>query len=102
MTYEEAMKQKELGGVSPAQLKNFAYCNGYAYSLKHLISYDLIHLPYGKPPGKSIKEFVKTHVYDPRSCEFNELIVVYHGTYHFNFSHAATFAMTKYNGRNQL
>ncbi len=99
MTYEEAQKQKELGGVSPAQLKNFAYCNGHAYSLKFLVSYDLRN---SKSPGKEIKEYVRSHVYDRNSYQYNELIIVYHGTYHVEFSHAAAFSMTVYNKRNQL
>ena len=99
MTYEEAQKQKELGGVSPAQLKNLAYFNGRAYSLKHLISFDLRN---SKSPGKEIKEYFRSNVYDRNSYQYNELIIVYHGTYHVEFSHAATFAMTKFNKRNKL
>ena len=80
MTYEEAKIQKENGGVSAAQMKDFAFSNGHSYSLKLLRSYDLreaFNLEHGKMPGDLIKAFIRQEMWD--SENHNDMIIVYHG-----------------------
>ena len=77
MTYEDAQDQKASGGVSASQLKNFAFSNGHAFSLNHLITYYLSQMQQGVSPGNEIKKFVKREMFE--SDNKDAIIIVYHG-----------------------
>ena len=80
-------------------MKNFAYSNGYAFSMKLMNRYDKGELMFdGLKPGKVIRKFVRECMYDSNDDYIPAIVMVYHGCRRYNFAHAATFVRCLHNG----
>jgi hypothetical protein len=83
---DQAKDQKIQGGVAMSQLKDFAIVGDKALSLERVALFET-------PPDSfregHVLDFVRANMI--KSNRYEELVIVYHGTFVENFSHAAVF-----------
>jgi hypothetical protein len=99
----DAAKVKESGGMEIKDFRDFAYCNGFSYSLSEvpIISFALRDdLYFGTDAGRDILDFVKTEMIDNEN--YDELVMVLHGNRSWAFKHAATFLVQTHKGKREV
>ena len=84
MNVDQAKEQKIQGGVAMSQLKDFAIYDDRALSLERVAIFE-------NPPdsirASHVLDFVRANMM--KSNRYEELVIVYHGTFVERFSHAA-------------